>query len=243
MREHAEWFLGTSSKVDKDLRPSWEARATVILPNEMDNVVRTAAVLAGASQAPAKLALPGPLKRYAAPFRQRVIPMYNRRTHPWYPDSRYAPLQVTKSKERVTFKTGPTNLRIVDHPTLKGRRKGHWLAGLVLKQPFTGDHLYLVEFRATGRNGILTAHVASGSSNTGRTETSVYETFGKDGRSLRRKAALAALVLDRKTLNYLDPQPTGATGMFNIYIVWQPLDDDAPLEGEWRVTRLDFASQ
>jgi len=240
MRDHPEWFQGTSATVDENLQPSWEERGVMVYPREMRNIIRTAAVELNRTPEDASLELPDEFSIYLHPYESHTLRHYARPKHPWYRETRYAPLEITETKEAILFRAGRTDLRITEHPTLKGQRKGHWHAGFVLKIPFSRKNLYLFDFDARGRNGVLDLRVHSGSNNTGRNETGIIETFGPEGGHVRRRVALLGAVIDRKTLEPLAVQPRDAQGMFNVYLTWKPSTDESPLEGSWRMTRLKF---
>lgn len=59
----------------------------------------------------------------------------------------------------------------------------------------------------------------------------------------RRRIALAAQVIDRQILDPLPAPPPDAESMLVFYITWKPLADDAPMEGWWRITRLNYAAK
>jgi len=245
MRDHPEWFLGTSSTLDENLRPTWEERAAMTFPHEMDvGIVTALTELSGKldAEAAASLGAPEQWRQYLLPCRAEPVRLHARQTHPWYREATHAPLESAREGKAIRFKTGPTDLRITDHVGLKGRRKVNWLAGFAVKLPFNSLNLYRFDIDARGQAGRLDLKLASGSNNVGRTEAAVTADFGPEPSDYARRIALWLVPVARETLEPLPDPPSDAVGMLNIYMTWQPADDEAPFEGSLRLTRLDYSA-
>jgi hypothetical protein len=79
-----------------------------------------------------------------------------------------------------------------------------------------------------------------GANNRARGEADMMETFGDAERTARRLFCLTPSNFDPQT-HVNVPAAAGAKGHVNIYLVWEPKDDAAAVQGMCRLKRLDFA--
>ncbi len=100
MKDHPEWFVGTSARVDDGLVPSWEERSSVDWMRMLENAVFTELVRLNESGEAAP-ALPEQFRRFGQPSRSQPATVHRRRSHPWYADSRrYVPLKSFSTTSR-----------------------------------------------------------------------------------------------------------------------------------------------
>lgn len=235
MRAHPEWFLGTKAGVDEDLAPSWEQLVQMVRDTQVQGAIITRVL--GAK--PKALDLPEPYRRFQRPYTSQPMRLHTRPKHPWFPDATWARLDSDPRGETVRFHTARTDQRIQDHAKLKGRRKPHWLAGFVVKTPVSASDVYVLEFTARAAKGLLSGTVRFSSGGATRVGAYFARVCDKD-ETLRKRIAFPAMPVRARPGHKL-PKP-GANGMITLYLRWQPHDDEAPLEGRCRVTRLTFPS-
>ena len=236
LRDHPEWFLGTSGKVGKDLRPSWEERAQMIRGPQTANVVLVNALaLAKTDRAAAGAALPKELRHYLRARDRGLVLMHARPKHPWFRPALYDPLEINRRGTVLRFKTRKTDGRITEHPGLKGKRKPHWLAAFTVGLLTSDKDFYVLDIETTGRRGRLQGRVVYGSGAGGCLGGYVFADIGDTPKTLRRRLILRPLPRHRRTGK---PIALGLKGNLNVYLRWLPSHDDAPLKGHLRLTRF-----
>ncbi|MBI4023435.1 MAG: DUF4838 domain-containing protein [Verrucomicrobia bacterium] len=241
MKEHPEWFLGTGTSLDEDLQPSWEERGMMVLPRQLGNAVKTC-VMRLAEKGIAAKKIPASLQKYLNIQNPRNVTLHTRPTHPWYGEWGYVPLETTKETEGISFRTvGKTDSRVVDHETLAGRRKVYWLAGFALEKIGATPSVYQLDLNVKGKNGRLVVSLNKGMNNTGIGEAGLVAKFDGKGGTFNKTVAIEPLAFDPKTLKDLkEPPEPGTQWLLNVYLTWEPFDDDSPLEGTCAATRYDL---
>jgi len=245
MHQHPEWFLGTSAGVDENLRPTWEDRGSMFFDRQLESALLTSLLELDAGNTPASaktLGLPEEYDKYLKPVEVEPLQATARERHGWYAKPGFTRLEATSGKS-IAFRTGKTDQRIADHPLRAGRRSVHWLAGMAKRGvPITDTALCRVEFNATGRAGKLGVRLHWGSNNRGRTEVQLREDFLDGKEAIQRTFVFRPIYLDRKTLREDPNPPPDAQGSVNVFVTWDPLTDDSPLEGTLTISRIDVTS-
>jgi hypothetical protein len=246
MREHPEWFTGTSAEVAEDLSPSWEKRASVKLDEEILNAIAACLIASPAGKIPAPLTatLPPALRPYCAPFEAEQVRLHTRETHPWYPESRNVRLTAPRRGHEIEFRSITDAARITDHPFLAGERKVHWLAGFAVNCPMDPSSLYRLRITAQAGAGRLRVRCSTGGGSAGQSNMHVLEDFPAQGDRVRRDVVLLPFALDPRSLeirgNPAQAKARDKKGMVSIYMTWQPRADGASLQGTLTLDRLLF---
>ncbi|NCO34061.1 MAG: hypothetical protein AUJ92_22210 [Armatimonadetes bacterium CG2_30_59_28] len=236
-QSHPEWFAGTTATVSDRMIPSWEDRYAPVVLREMDNVLLTS-LLRATDQGKEIPALPEELRTFARPMNIVPSQLYLRDTHGWFPEWRYAPIPATKTGAGFEFRLAESRDRIVDHPALGGKRKSGWVASFSPLIPTDQNLLCCVDLQVSGMKGRLQTWITWGSNNTSRTETESFDVFGEHSRAIQRRIVLRPVHLNRETLQ-ADPQvPTGDTGRMELFFVWEPDADVAPVSGTCNLSVL-----
>ena len=247
MRDHEQWFLGIDTGVNEQLEPEWLGKRRNLYRNQMDNILRTAAVLGTEAGGAAPIGLPPQYQRYAGkPYTVHAIRHHARSSFPWYRPHKSHPIEVENRRgPALRFHSGgEANTQRIDikNLRLKGKCKQHWLQAITDKVPMTADDLYRFTIEATGRDGTLSMRVWTNGTNRIGPASAFVRAFGPDGRVVRRDVVLSGEVLDRETRQPMQPEPTDREARYMIELLWHPHSDSAKLAGELSLRRLDFAS-
>lgn len=241
MREHPEWFAGTSDSVDEKLHPSWEDRGRMALPNLLRNAALAALLDLRRTDPARAAALPMPegLRRYEGPCVTRVEKVHLRATHAWYPEATWTPLKIEEKGGVLTFQTVADTSRMPDRPDWSGRRKPQWFATVMVGVPLDGASVLRVECNGRGAKGILRLNAHLGWNNTVRGEVAIMQHLGDTPEDLHRVTAFPLVTFSRDLVDASEPVP-GAKGNVEIYGTWTPEADDASFSGTCAVSRLEF---
>ena len=239
MREHPEWFAGTSDSVDEKLHPTWEDRGRMALPNLLRNAAIGAFVDLRFGPGRVAFAVPEYLRRYEGPCATLKQKVHTKQTHPWYPEATWTPMKIEEKDGVLTFQTVADTSRMPDRPDWSGRRKPQWFATIMVGVPLDGTSVLRVECNGRGAKGTLRLNAQLGYNNTVRGEIAIMQRLGDTPADLRRVTAFPLVPFTRDLADAPEPVP-GAKGNVEIFGTWAPDADDASFSGTCAVTRLEF---
>lgn len=238
MRNHKEWFYGTTADVDNMLGAEWEARWTWTVFYENDNALRTALHNAREAGQPAPESLPDRLQRYTGPARHVRLDLekFDQAINYYHHDI-YNQMKVEPRPGTAAFNLDTTAPRAIPGDTPHA-----WLAPNGLKRqwfrasvPLDQEKHYRFDISVAGTNG--KADIRVHNENDCGMKAWLTEGFGEK-EATRNKRLL------------LKPVPAWGSGgdsrpvsTWSVEIIFTPDRDDARFRGECSVDEVEFTEQ
>jgi len=216
LREHKEWFHGSSVQFDKFIEREWPV---VPLEQQLQTAIATArrpAVRSGGES-------PAPARRTV-----RLLVPLKRKEHPSYKPEQTVAMDSTRGvAEGFGFKT-VTNVVIHsdDDPRRNGRLKAQWLHAIGHNLPTDGRPLVL-EVTMKGAAGLLELR-ATGN---GRVLAECLVPFATEPAAATRRFVIAPSSFGGTTTEKKTASAKGVLPNLQLYFLWRPDQSSACLEG------------
>ncbi len=234
MAAHPEWFEGSCTTREALTGPNFEGRASWTLNADVNSAVKTMLLAFAEDGREIAGELPADLRPYAVLPERVSLPVKLRPTHPWYPETRFVPMQAGDAEGRLEFATGPTDRRI-EEGRGAGALKQHYAMGTIGMRPEPGPRVFVCDMTVTGRAGDLRVTTVNFALNMGWTPIDITRSFGDEEETVRLRFVVEPVYPDSEWID----RPTA----HDIHVLWQPRDEGSALHGGFCVERLRYPEE